>query len=110
MPYVQRDGAGEIIGLYANRHPGFASEFVADDDADVQAFLHPPPPPVYVSRLTVVDRLIAAGKLADALAALASDPVIEARWNAATEIATDDPTARALLAAVGADPDVILAP
>lgn len=70
----------------------------------------PPEPPVYVSRLVIVDRLIAANKLSEALSAIASDAVVQARWNAAVEIATDDPTARALCAAIGVDPETILAP
>lgn len=70
----------------------------------------PPPAPVYIPRLIIVDRLIAAGKLTEALAAVAADPVTEARWNAAVEIAVDDPTARALCVSLDLDPDVILAP
>lgn len=67
-------------------------------------------PKVYVSRLAIVDRLIAANKLTEALAAIGADPIVQARWNAATEIATDDPTANALVQAFGLDPAVILAP
>lgn len=30
MPYVERDAEGAIKGVYANRQPGYAEEFVAD--------------------------------------------------------------------------------
>jgi len=69
-----------------------------------------PAPPRYVPKLLIVDRLIAAGQADAALAALAADPITKLRWDAAVEIAADDPSARALLAGIGADPDVILAP
>lgn len=70
----------------------------------------PPKPKVYVSRLTIVDRLISLNKLTEALAAINADPVVQARWNAATEIAIDDPTALSLCTAIGVDPDIILVP
>lgn len=72
----------------------------------------PPPPFVeparFVPKLTIVDRLIAAGKLEDALALLGSNVAMKARWDAATAIASDDPHMRAALGAIGADPDAIL--
>ena len=37
MPYVQRNDAGAIIGLYANSQ-SFASDFLADDDPIVVAY------------------------------------------------------------------------
>ena len=38
MPYVQRVG-GVITGIYRNLQPGYAEEFLADNDAEVIAFL-----------------------------------------------------------------------
>lgn len=58
---------------------------------------------VYIPKLTIVDRLIALGKLSDALTALNSDTTKKARWDAATEIATDDADVIALLTACGVD-------
>ena len=55
----------------------------------------------YISKLTVVDRLIALGKLSDALTALNSDATKKVRWDAATEIATDDADVIAVLTAIG---------
>jgi hypothetical protein len=43
MPYVERR-EGVVFGLYANAQPGYAEEFLADDDADVFAYLNPPVP------------------------------------------------------------------
>lgn len=39
MPYVKRDGANKVDGLF--RHPvtGQATEFLSDNDAEVLAFL-----------------------------------------------------------------------
>lgn len=57
----------------------------------------------YIPKLAIVDRLITLGKLADALAALNSDATKKARWDAATEIATDDVDVIAVLTACGVD-------
>ncbi len=37
--FVQRDGDGRIQGSFANLQPGYAEEEVADDDAELVAFL-----------------------------------------------------------------------
>ena len=39
MPYVQRDDEGNITGCFANPQPGFAEEYLPDDDAEVVDFL-----------------------------------------------------------------------
>jgi hypothetical protein len=88
------------------------------------AWTPPAPGPVtpagYVTKLIIVERLAAAGKLHAAHAALMLDTLaanltaaqllLRERWMAATQIPTNDPEVRALLTAIGADPDVILAP
>ncbi len=43
MPYVQRTN-GTVTGLYANPQKGYAEEFLADDNAEVIAFLNPARP------------------------------------------------------------------
>lgn len=43
MPWVQRDGLNAIVGLYANQQPGRADEFLDDSNAQVIAYLNPPP-------------------------------------------------------------------
>lgn len=44
MPYCKRNQSNEIDGVFARRQPGVAEEFLADDNAEVQAFRNPPPP------------------------------------------------------------------
>lgn len=47
MPYVQRTD-GVITGTFANLQPGFAEEFLPDDNPEVVAFneaANAPPPP-----------------------------------------------------------------
>lgn len=77
-----------------------------------------PPEPVsptparrYVRKLLILDRLIAAEKFDAAMGQLGGPGDIQyERWQAAADIASDDIQVRMLLAAIGADPDIILAP
>jgi len=39
MPYVRRDARGAITSLHRQPEPGLADEYLADDDAQVQAFV-----------------------------------------------------------------------
>ncbi len=69
------------------------------------------PPYHVVPKRLMVDRLQAVGKLEAARAALDAAPLyVQERWNTRMVVNGDDPTARALIAAIGADPDAILAP
>src|SRR5262249_23539900 len=77
--------------------------------ADLQAAIAVAAQHYLVPRLAIIDRLIAAGKLESALTALGNDTALQARWNAATAVYADDASALALLAAIDADPAVILA-
>ena len=45
MPYVQRDYDGKVKGLFAQPQPGYAEEFLPDDNKEVRAYkkLHPAP-------------------------------------------------------------------
>lgn len=64
-----------------------------------------------IAKSVIVDRLYAAGKLEAARAALdASDLYTQEKWNSRLEIYSDDPSALALLVAIGADPISILSP
>ena len=63
-----------------------------------------------VSKLQIVDRLVAAGRWRAAKTALTADDLAHDRWNAAVEIYSNDPQVRGLLTSIGADPDAILAP
>ena len=59
MPYVQRNENGEISGTFANPQPGFAEEYLPDDDPEVVAFNdaidNPPPPPPTVEQQVLYD-------------------------------------------------------
>jgi hypothetical protein len=76
------------------------------------------PPPLLVSKLLVVERVGAAGKLRDARAALKigqpdaelsdAELLLRERWEAAATIAQDDVQVRGFLAALGLDPELIL--
>lgn len=65
-----------------------------------------------VRKSTVQARLIDAGKMEAAYAALTGNPVYFARWFAPDHprVYCDDPDALVLLAAIGADAEVIMAP
>ena len=64
----------------------------------------------YISKLTIIDRLIATNKFDAAMAALdASNRQTRERWTAATLIDKEDNDVVALLTAIGADVNVIMA-
>lgn len=65
-----------------------------------------------VLKSTVQQRLIDAGKMDAAYAALTSNATYFARWFAPDhgKVYCDDPDAISLVTAIGADPDIILAP
>jgi hypothetical protein len=68
------------------------------------------PPPRYVPVPIVRERMEAAGKWDDLVAILVGQPAVMLKVLTLSEgIAPDDPQARALIAAAGADPDAILA-
>jgi hypothetical protein len=64
-----------------------------------------------VLKSTVQQRIIDAGKMADAYAALTANPVYFARWFAPDHpvVYCDDPDAVGLVTALGLDPEIILA-
>lgn len=63
-----------------------------------------------VSKLTIINRLSAAGKFEVALTALRADALLYEKWLAVSALRSDDVNARALFTAVGADADAMLAP
>lgn len=48
MIYVQRDSGGSIVGIYANRQPGFAEETLSAEDGSVAAFRNRDAPSAFV--------------------------------------------------------------
>ena len=89
-----------------NRH----YRLLIDDGTAIAPYEPPPAAPYEVSKLAIVDRLEVAGLRAAAKAALAQDGLRQDRWDNSVAIRSDDADVRALLTAIGADPDVILAP
>lgn len=69
------------------------------------------PAPVHtISKATIIERLNTAGLLAEADTALKSDLLTRMRWEAAPDrIPADDANIVALITAISADPNVILA-
>ena len=63
-----------------------------------------------VTKLAVVDRLTAAGAMPALSAMLDADPPLAAWWQAALVFRVDDPAIIDLVAQIGEDPAVILAP
>lgn len=45
--YVSRDRLGRLAGVFANAQPGYASEAIDAQSAEVQAFLNPPDTSIY---------------------------------------------------------------
>jgi hypothetical protein len=71
----------------------------------------PQPEPRLVRKSLIIDRLHEAGKLDDAYAVLQGASLYDRqRWESRDAIYFNDPTMLAALNAVGADPDVIMAP
>ncbi|MGO3934774.1 hypothetical protein [Rhodopseudomonas pseudopalustris] len=67
--------------------------------------------PRLVPKRYIIDRLHTAGKLDAAMAALAAaDTYTQQRWITRDSVYFNDPTCLAVLAAIGADPAVIMAP
>jgi len=74
MPYVSRDANNNINGVYANRQD-FTSEFLADNDPTLIAYLSPPVPDI--SRRQFYQQLAVQGIItqAEALAAVTSGSI-----------------------------------
>jgi hypothetical protein len=77
----------------------------------VGAYAAPAMPPRKVLKSVIVTRLIAAGKIAQAVTAIQAAPDLFARWTAADkdDVNYNDADTIAFLQAIGADPAVILA-
>src|SRR6266849_6437830 len=109
MAYVALDAAGNIIGAFARPQPDLpGAQTIADDDPRLLKF-QAQVPRLLIAKSVIIDRLQAAGKLNAARKALdAADLYTRERWNSRSMIYADDPTAVALIKAIGADPAVIL--
>ena len=103
--WQERDDEGEPFGpVHVIFDPDMTlADYLASLDAQ---------PRRTVLKSVIISRLIAAGKIEAAKAALEQDASAYARWWAPDRPAIyhDDPDAIALLTAIGADPDVVLGP
>jgi len=116
--------AGEASAVVVTAEAGAVAVSPADTPAlwaallawrDAGGAIAPYRPPAAPRRLvdkgTITERIIAAGKLDAALAALGALPIEDQqRWTNKTAVYADDARARGLLERIGLDPDVILAP
>lgn len=109
MPYVERaDGA--ITGAYAMLQSGYAEEFVADDNAELVAFLNREPPAQPITRRQLRLTLVRNGiSLTDVEAAIASMPdglakeEAQIEWADASTFSRTHPTLLLIAAALGLD-------
>ena len=74
MMYVQRNQAGQVVGVFANPQPGLATEQLADDHADIVAFGAALAAPRVVTMRQARLALLGAGLLAGVDAAIAALP------------------------------------
>lgn len=82
MPYVSRDGANKVNGLYAVPQPGYATELLADGDPEVNGYLNPPPTPEQV-RLQDIDSNVAGATIgaSPAITFAQAKAMTFAQWN-----------------------------
>ena len=112
------DGNGAYLGGFDGAEPpaGAVEVSEAPDDArqvwDGKAWSAAPVMRRMVLKSVVQARIIDAGKMSQAYAALTGNPVYFARWFAPDrpEVYCDDPDAMLLVKALGLDPAAILAP
>lgn len=90
---------------------GEEASVLFDGDRVIVTRKLPQPEPRLVRKSAIIDRLHDAGKLDAAYAVIQAAPLYDRqRWESRDAIYYNDPTMLAALNAVGADPDVILAP
>ena len=76
MPYVQRDMNSNIVGVYEQLQPGYATEFLANTDPAVLDFINrplTPPNPTIISSSAFFGRFMALGLTAAVWAACLKD-------------------------------------
>jgi hypothetical protein len=113
--YIEEDDADYVAWRAVGALP---TRIASEEELDAvllaagQGHRSPHPPKRQVLKSVIIARLIAAGKIAAAKAELEQDAAAYARWWAPDRPAInhDDPDALMLLATIGADPDVIMAP
>lgn len=103
-----------VVGLSHDGRIDFEGDVPAGEKAAAAAWLasfQPTAAPRVLSKLTVIDRLNKAGLFKAAFTALGGPgALLYERWSAASEVNTKDPDVLALLGAIGADVQTVLAP
>lgn len=105
--YVQRNQEGVITGAFANMQPGYAEEYLPDDDPELLAFLSPPPPlPTEVTMRQARLALLEAGLLDDVEAAVNAIPGINGEkarieWNFSNTVKKNQPITQMLASVIG---------
>jgi len=113
--YVERDGSGAIIALYANPQEGRTDpEPLPDTDPEVAAFLNPPPPmPTLTSRQLRLGLVLNGISLSSVEAAIDAieDPtdreVARIEWEYATTFERSHPLIEQVGTALGLTPEQI---
>jgi hypothetical protein len=113
--YVERDGSGAIIALYANPQEGRTDpEPLPDTDPEVAAFLNPPPPmPVLTSRQLRLGLVLHGISLSsveaaiDAIEDTTDREVARIEWEYATTFERSHPLVNQIGAALGLTPEQI---
>jgi len=113
--YVERDGSGAIIALYANPQEGRTDpEPLPDTDPEVSAFLNPPPPmPALTSRQLRLGLVLHGISLSSVEAAIDAieDPtdreVARIEWEYATTFERSHPLVNQVGTALGLTPEQI---
>ncbi len=75
MPFAQRDEMKQVVGLFANAQPGFAEEWLNDDDPEAIAFLDRATLPEQNWGMFRMGMISDASYVQYAMAAIAATPV-----------------------------------
>jgi len=105
MPYVQRDGSNNIVGVFANAQPGYATELVAANDASITAFLAKAAVPQLVSSMQAKVALSNAGLLSSVETWVnAQDATTQLIWSSAVSFNRGSALIASAAAALGLTP------
>lgn len=111
--YVQRNQQGQIVGAYSNLQPGYAEEWIDDNDPELLAYLNPPPPiPTEVTMRQARLALLEAGLLDDVEAAVNAIPGINGErarieWSFSNTVKKNQPITQMLAQVIGLTPQQI---
>lgn len=101
MPYIQRNAAGKIVGIFANEQD-YAQELIADTAQELLDFLNPASVvPQSVTPLQARQALLASNLLDAVNAAVAgADAATKLAWEYATAVERNSPFTKTLATAL----------